>query len=328
MPILSRIPFHALRACAALLCAGAAAAAQAAWPERPITLVVPTAPGGGNDTLARVVGEKMGAALGQPVIVVNKAGAQGAIASEYVAQSTPDGYTIMLGYIATHGINPALQHLRYDPVRDFQPIGMMASSPTLLVVSSSAHIDSVDALIAQARKDPESLSYASAGLGTAPHVAAELFKLRTGIEMLHVPYKGSAPAMTDTLAGVTQVMFPSLFSAYPHLASGKVKALALAGDRRAEALKDVPTLAELGVPDVSVPQWYALFAPAGTDAAIVARLNAALNTALRDPGVIDKFREQGAETQSGTPQELGSFVQAEVARWKTLVGWAHLAAAQ
>lgn len=328
MPILSRIPFHALRACAALLCAGAAAAAQAAWPERPITLVVPTAPGGGNDTLARVVGEKMGAALGQPVIVVNKAGAQGAIASEYVAQSTPDGYTILLGYIATHGINPALQHLRYDPVRDFQPIGMMASSPTLLVVSSSAHIDSVDALIAQARKDPESLSYASAGLGTAPHVAAELFKLRTGIEMLHVPYKGSAPAMTDTLAGVTQVMFPSLFSAYPHLASGKVKALALAGDRRAEALKDVPTLAELGVPDVSVPQWYALFAPAGTDAAIVARLNAALNTALRDPGVIDKFREQGAETQSGTPQELGSFVQAEVARWKTLVGRAHVAAAQ
>ncbi|GAB1577859.1 Bug family tripartite tricarboxylate transporter substrate binding protein [Bordetella petrii] len=328
MPILSRIPFHALRACAALLCAGAAAAAQAAWPERPITLVVPTAPGGGNDTLARVVGEKMGAALGQPVIVVNKAGAQGAIASEYVAQSTPDGYTIMLGYIATHGINPALQHLRYDPVRDFQPIGMMASSPTLLVVSSSAHIDSVDALIAQARKDPESLSYASAGLGTAPHVAAELFKLRTGIEMLHVPYKGSAPAMTDTLAGVTQVMFPSLFSAYPHLASGKVKALALAGDRRAEALKDVPTLAELGVPDVSVPQWYALFAPAGTDAAIVARLNAALNTALRDPGVIDKFHEQGAEAQSGTPQELGSFVQAEVARWKTLVGRAHLAAAQ
>jgi tripartite-type tricarboxylate transporter receptor subunit TctC len=328
MPLLSRTWSFAARAGAALACACAAAAAQAAWPDRPITLVVPTAPGGGNDTLARVVGEKMGAALGQPIIVVNKAGAQGAIACEYVAQAAHDGYTIMLGYIATHGINPALQHLRYDPVADFQPIGMMASSPTLLVVSSSAHIDSVQALIAQARKDPESLNYASAGLGTAPHVAAELFKLRTGIDMLHVPYKGSAPAMTDTLAGVTQVMFPSLFSAHPHLASGKVKALALAGEHRSEALKDVPTLDELGVPGVHVPQWYALFAPAGTDAAIVARLNQALNTALRDPGVIDKFREQGAEVQSGTPQALGSFVQGEVARWKTVVGRAHLAAAQ
>ncbi len=301
-------------------------AAHAAWPERAVTIVVPTAPGGGNDAFARILAQKMGEGLKQTVVVVNKAGAQGAIGSEYVARTPNDGYTLLFGYIATHGINPALQKLRYDPVKDFQPIGMLASSPTLLVVSAATKINSVQELIAKAKKDPESLSYASAGLGTAPHVTAELFKMVTGIEMLHVPYKGSAPAMADTLAGTTQVMFPSMFGAYPHLASGKVKALALAGDKRSPALKDVPTLEELGVKGVSVPQWYALFAPAGTDAAVVDRLNKELNAALRDPQVVEKFKEQGAETQTSTPKELGDFVKAEVERWRKVVSAAKLSA--
>jgi tripartite-type tricarboxylate transporter receptor subunit TctC len=301
-----------------------ATGAQAAWPDHPITMVVPTAPGGGNDAFARVIAQKMGEGLKQTIVVVNKAGAQGAIGTEYVARAPADGYTIMLGYIATHGINPALQQLRYDPVADFAPIGMLASSPTLLVVSSASKITSVKELIAQGRKEPNNLSYASAGAGTAPQVTAELFKLATGTHMVHIPYKGSAPAMTDTLAGVTQVMFPSLFSAYPHLASGKIKALAVAGDHRSPVLKDLPTLEELGVKGVSVPQWYALFAPAGTDPAIINRFNKELNIALKDPQVIEKFKENGADAQSSTPQELGVFVKSEVARWKKVVDAAHI----
>jgi tripartite-type tricarboxylate transporter receptor subunit TctC len=306
--------------------AAASGAAHAAYPDHPVTIVVPTEPGGGNDAFARVIAQKMGEELKQTVVVVNKAGAQGAIASSYVARSAADGYTILFGYIATHGINPALQKLSYDPVKDFAPVGMLATSPTLLVVSAKSGIESVPDLIARAKKQPDSLSYASAGLGTAPHVTAELFKMVTGINMLHVPYKGSAPAMTDTLAGNTQVMFPSLFSAYPHLNTGKIKALALAGDQRSDVLPDVPTLEELGIKGVSVPQWYGLFAPAGTDGAVVDRLNKALNVALRDPVVIAKFKEQGATPQPSTPKELGSFVQSEVNRWKKVVAAADLSA--
>ncbi|VCU70175.1 Tripartite tricarboxylate transporter family receptor [Pigmentiphaga humi] len=320
-----RVPAFAAGVTALALTFGATAV-QAAWPERPITIVVPTAPGGGNDAFARVIAQKMGEGLKQTVIVVNKAGAQGAIASEYVARAPGDGYTILFGYIATHGINPALQKLRYDPVKDFKPIGMLASSPTLLVVSSKLGVNSVKELIEKAKKNPEAVSYASAGQGTAPHVTAELFKMVTGAPMLHVPYKGSAPAMTDTLAGTTQVMFPSLFSAYPHLPGGKIKALAVAGDKRSEVLKDVPTLEELGVKGVSVPQWYALFAPASTDQAIVDRLNKELNVALHDPEVITKFKENGADPQTSTPQELGEFVKSEVARWRKVVEAAKITA--
>lgn len=318
-----RVPMIAAGVTAFALSLGAANV-HAAWPERPITIVVPTAPGGGNDAFARVLAQKMSENLKQSVVVVNKAGAQGAIASEFVARAPADGYTILFGYIATHGINPALQKLRYDPIKDFKPIGLLANSPTLLVVSTKSGINSVQELIDKSKQDPQGLSYASAGAGTAPHVTAELFKMVTGANMLHVPYKGSAPAMTDTLAGTTQVMFPSLFGAYPHLGSGRIKALALAGDKRSDVLKDVPTLAELGIKGVSVPQWYALFAPAATDQAIVDRLNKELNAALKDPEVIAKFKEQGAETMASTPQELGDFVKAEVARWKKVVQAAKL----
>ena len=191
-------------------------------------MVVPTAAGGGNDTLARVIGQKMGELLGQTVIVVNKPGAQGAIAADYVARQPADGYTLMLGYIGTHGINPALQKLNYDPVRDFTAIGMVADSPTLMVVNSGIGVNDVAGLIKYGQAHPDGLSFASAGPGTAPAVAGELFNRATGAAMLEIPYKGSAPAMTDTLAGVTQVMFPSLFSAYPHLKSGKIVALGVA----------------------------------------------------------------------------------------------------
>ncbi|MCV6806060.1 tripartite tricarboxylate transporter substrate binding protein, partial [Achromobacter ruhlandii] len=296
---------------AALCLALASPAVHAEFPERAITMVVPTAAGGGNDTLARVIGQKMGELLGQTVIVVNKPGAQGAIAADYVARQPADGYTLMLGYIGTHGINPALQKLNYDPVRDFTAIGMVADSPTLMVVSSSIGVQDVPGLLKYGQAHPDGLSYASAGPGTAPAVAGELFNRATGAAMLEIPYKGSAPAMTDTLAGVTQVMFPSLFSAYPHLKSGKIRALGVAGTRRAKVLPDMPTLAELGVPGVDVAQWYAVFAPANADPQVVAKLNTALNGALNDPAVAAKIDDQGAEVRTSTPAELAAFVREE-----------------
>ncbi len=312
--------------CAAALClALGSPAAHAEFPERAITMVVPTAAGGGNDTLARVIGQKMGELLGQTVIVVNKPGAQGAIAADYVARQPADGYTLMLGYIGTHGINPALQKLNYDPVRDFTAIGMVADSPTLMVVSSSIGVQDVPGLLKYGQAHPDGLSYASAGPGTAPAVAGELFNRATGAAMLEIPYKGSAPAMTDTLAGVTQVMFPSLFSAYPHLKSGKILALGVAGTRRAKVLPDMPTLAELGVQGVDVAQWYAVFAPANADPQVVARLNTALNGALNDPAVAGKIDDQGAEVRTSTPAELAAFVREEAVKWKRLASTIHAA---
>ncbi|MFY1871288.1 Bug family tripartite tricarboxylate transporter substrate binding protein [Achromobacter xylosoxidans] len=312
--------------CAAALCLVLGSpAAQAEFPERAITMVVPTAAGGGNDTLARVIGQKMGELLGQTVIVVNKSGAQGAIAADYVARQPADGYTLMLGYIGTHGINPALQKLNYDPVRDFTAIGMVADSPTLMVVSSSIGVQDVPGLLKYGQAHPDGLSYASAGPGTAPAVAGELFNRATGAAMLEIPYKGSAPAMTDTLAGVTQVMFPSLFSAYPHLKSGKIRALGVAGARRAKVLPDMPTLAELGVQGVDVAQWYAVFAPANADPQVVAKLNTALNGALNDPAVAAKIDDQGAEVRTSTPAELAAFVREEAVKWKRLASTIHAA---
>ncbi|QOT80414.1 Bug family tripartite tricarboxylate transporter substrate binding protein [Cupriavidus basilensis] len=289
-----------------------------AFPDKNLTIVVPTSAGGGNDAMARVIAQRMSVSLGKPVVVENRAGANGAIASEYVARAKPDGHTILFGYIATHGINPALQKLRYDPVKDFAPIGMVANSPTLVVVNPMVKAGDMQQLIDLARTKDANLNYASAGSGTAPHAAAELFRLATQTQMVHVPYKGSAPALVDTIAGNTQIMFPSLFTAYPQIRNGKVRVLAVASSKRTPLLRDTPTLNELGI-DVAVDQWYAMFSPAGTPPEIVARLNAELNAALRDQAVADKIAEQGAYVQTSTPQELGALVSAEVAKWKRVV---------
>ena len=233
-----------------------AAPGLAAYPEKTITIIVPTAAGGGNDSMTRAISAKLSTLLGQTVIVDNKAGANGSIASEHVARSAPDGYTLMLGYIATHSMNPALQKLRYDPVNDFEPIGLIAHSPTLMVATPGVAVKDVKDLIAQLKAKPDRYSYASAGNGTAPHFAAELFKLNSGTSMVGVPYKGSSPAITDTMGGQTQFMFPSLFTAYPYVKAGKLKALAIAGPKRSASLPEVPTLAEAGVDGVDVTQWY------------------------------------------------------------------------
>ena len=317
---------RALLAGAVLASLGLAAAQAQTFPTKPLTIVVPTAAGGANDAMARILAQGLAARLGQPVIVDNKAGANGAIAAEYVARAPADGHTILFGYIATHGINPALQKLKYDPVADFEPVGMVAESPTLMVVNNGVAARNAKELVALVKSKPGTMSYASAGKGTAPHFAGELFKLSTGVDLLHVPYKGSAPAIVDTIGGTTQVMFPSLFTAYPQVKGGKLRALGIAGDKRSSVMPEVPTLAEQGIANVSMTQWYALFAPAKTPRAVVERINKEMNAVLADKGNIKKIEDQGAEVETGTPEQLGALVKKEVARWKGVVAAAKITA--
>lgn len=311
---------------AASIAVVAPAALAQAYPSKTITIVVPTAAGGGNDAMARTIGQKLGPLLGQTVIIDNRAGANGSIASEYVARATPDGHTLMLGYIATHSMNPALQKLRYDPVSDFEPVGLVGYSPTLMVATTSVPVKDVKDLIAQLKAKPDKYTYASAGNGTAPHFAAELFKLNAGVVMLGVPYKGAAPAVSDTIGGQTQFMFPSLFTAYPHVKSGKLRALAVAGPKRVPSLPDVPTLKEAGVDGVDVTQWYAIFAPAKTPKAVVDQINKALNQVLNDKEIVKRIEDHGADVETSTPEQLGAMVKSELAKWKGVVQKAKLTA--
>lgn len=274
--------------------------------------------------MARVIANKLSTVLGQAIVVENKAGANGSIAAEYVAKAAPDGNTLMFGYIATHAMNPALQKLRYDPLTSFEPVGLVGYAPTLMVINPNVKAAQVKDLVAQIKADPAKFSFASAGNGTAPHFAGELFNLATKTNALHIPYKGSAPAMTDTIGGQTQIMFPSLFTALPFVKAGKVKALAVAGPARSKLLPDVPTLKEAGVDGVEVQQWYAIFAPAKTPKATVDKLNAALNKVLTDKDIEKKIEEHGADVQTSTPEELRKLVQAELAKWTRVVQQANI----
>jgi tripartite-type tricarboxylate transporter receptor subunit TctC len=306
----------------------AAPAPAQTWPapNKPIRIIVPTAPSGGNDVMARIVAQKLGERMKQPVIVENKAGGNGSIGSEAVAKAAPDGYTILFGYIATHGINPGLSKLPYDAVKDFAPIARIADAPNVLVVNPSVPVKTVQELIAYAKAKPGSLNYASAGNGTAPHIAAEEFKLRTGIDMTHVPYKGSGPAVGDTLAGQTQVMFASLVAASQHIKSGKLRGLAVTGKARSPLFPSLPTVAESGVPGFEVVQWYGFFAPAKTPPEIVDRLNREINAVMKDPDTVKRFSDQGADVVTGTPQEFGAFVKAEIEKWSAVIKAAKITA--
>ncbi|MEO6855943.1 MAG: 4-oxalomesaconate tautomerase [Rhodoferax sp.] len=294
----------------------------AALADTSIRIIVPTSAGGGNDTIARALARKLSPLLGQSVHIDNRAGAHGSVACEYVASAAPNGQTLLFGYIATHGIHPALEGLRYDPLADFCPVGLIGYSPTLLVVNADLDVRDVPDLVAQARQSP--LHYASAGTGTAPHFAAELFNLNAGTALRGHTYPGAAPAIADTVRGSTQLMFPSLFTAQPYLHSGKLRALAVAGPERLPSLPGVPTLAEQGVPGVEVTQWYALFAPAGTPPEVVAALNAALNTVLQDPELVARMAADGARVQTSTPAQLAQLVHSEIAKWRRVAQGAHL----
>ena len=296
------------------------------YPDHLIKIVVPTSAGGGNDAMARIVGNKLAERLKQPVIIENKAGGNGAIATDFVAKSAPDGYTLLFGYIATHGINPALSKVPYDPVKDFAPIAMIAEAQEVLVVHPSVKANTVAELIALAKAKPGSLSYASAGNGTAPHISGELFKRLAGIDLLHVPYKGSSPAVTDTLGGTTQLMFPSLVAANQFIKAGKLRALAVTGSKRSAMFPALPTIAEAGVPGFQITQWYGFFAPAKTPPAIVERLNRELVAIMKDPDTQKKFADQGADVVTSTPAEFGKFVQSELAKWGKFIAEAKITA--
>jgi tripartite-type tricarboxylate transporter receptor subunit TctC len=296
------------------------AQAESGYPNRPLQLVVTVPPGGAADLVARLVGAKLGEALGEPVVISNRGGAGGTIAAAAVAKSDPDGYTLLLNTIATHGIGPHLYaNLPYDPAKDFAPVILVAKLPLIMTVNADLPAQSVKDVIALAKARPGELTFASAGNGGAPHLAGELFKSLTGTDLLHVPYRGSGPAVVDLVAGRIAIMFDATPSLLPFVTAGKLRVLAAASPERHRLLPDIPTFAELGLPGMDIALWYGIAAPAGTPRPIVQRLNAELVKILDMPDVRRTLSDQGADIKSGSPEDFGTFMREEQARWGPVV---------
>jgi tripartite-type tricarboxylate transporter receptor subunit TctC len=312
--------------CQALLLAGVLAfastslPAQAPYPNRPIQLVVPVPPGGAADFIARTVGAKLAEALGQPVVINNRGGAGGTIASAGVAKADPDGYTLLLNSITTHGIGPHLYtSLPYDPERDFSPIILLARLPLIMTVNASVPAKSVKDVVELAKAQPGQLAFASSGNGGAPHLAGELFKKVTGTSLLHVPYRGSGPAVVDLIAGRIAIMFDAAPSLLPFITAGKLRPLAAASGQRHRLLPEIPTFAELGHGGMDISLWYGIAAPAGTPQPVVRRLNSELAKILEVPGIRESFAKQGADPAGGSPEQFDAFIREESARWREVV---------
>lgn len=290
------------------------------YPNRPIKIVVTVPPGGAADFIARLLATKLSASMGQPVVVENKGGASGALASDFVAKAAPDGYTLLQNSISTHGIGPHLvAKLPYDPVVSFAPISMLASLPLIMTINAELKATSLPEFVTAAKQSPGKLAFASSGSGGAPHMAGELFKIAAGVDMIHAPYRGSGPAVVDLAGGQVQAMFDGAPSLLPQINNGKIKAVAAASARRNPLLPDVPTFAELGYPAVNVALWYGLMAPAGTPPEIIARLNREVNLALKSPDVVERFAAQGTEALGGTPEQAASYMRQEMDRWGPVV---------
>jgi tripartite-type tricarboxylate transporter receptor subunit TctC len=314
---------------AAALCAvvPTLSVAADAWPNKPITYVVPFAPGGNTDTLARIIGPKLTAALGQPIVVENKPGAGGNIGSDFVAKAKPDGYTILGGTISSHAINASMYpSMPYDPIKNFEPITVLGQAPLLLVVPADSPYKTVKDLLDAAKAKPGALSFASAGNGTSPHLAGELLKSAAKIQATHVPYKGSGPAVADILAGHVQFMFDTALIVGGHIKAGKLRPLAVTSSKRTSLFPEVPTLAEAGVPGYEIGSWQAVYAPAGTPKPIVERLNAEIVKALKSPDVAERFAGLGMEPVANTPAQMSEFNKAEVAKWAKIVKEANIKA--
>ena len=294
-------------------------AAAQDFPGKPLRFVVPFPPGGSADILARTIGEKLAGALGQPVIVENKPGAGGIVGAEAVAKSAPDGHTLLFAN-TNIAINPSLyRSLPYDTAKAFAPVIQMVSVPNLLLVAEDVPANSVADLIGLAKASPGKLNYASAGNGTFPHLAVELFKHQAGISMTHIPYKGAAPALNALLAKEVQVLSNDLLNALPHVRAGKVKALAITGTVRSSAIPEIPTMAEAGLRDYAAVGWQGVMVPAGTPAAVVARLNAEIDKALKDPALRDRLTAQGLQIAGGSVQQFADFVRRDTERWRGAV---------
>jgi tripartite-type tricarboxylate transporter receptor subunit TctC len=311
--------FQALLAGAVL--AGAAGLAHAqAFPSRPVTIVIPFPPGGISDNSTRVIAQKAAAGLGQPIVIENRPGAGGQIGADVVKNAKPDGHTLYLANIGSHGINQSLySRLSYDPMKDFEPITILFSSPNLVVVPASSPVKSMAELIAYAKTKPGKASYGSQSIGSGGHLSGEIVKAKNGLDLVHVPYKGSAPVLTDLVAGRIDFLFDPITTALPFVKDGKLRALAITADKRSPLVPDVPTLAELGYAGYDVNPWFGLAAPAGTPRPIIDRLNAEFAKAAKDPEVVKRLGDQGIEAASMTPEQFAAFIKSETARWTEVV---------
>ena len=318
-----------LRVCTVLslaLAAPLAALADAAYPDKPIKFVVPYPPGGGTDVVARIVQQRLQAALGQPIVIDNKGGAGGSLGTDIVAKSAPDGYTVLFT-LSSHTINPAIfPKLPFDTIKDFEPVGLVASLPQLLAANMAVPVRSVADIVAQAKAAPDKFSFASVGNGSPGHLAGELMVLRTGAPMAHIPYRGGGPAVTDVIGGQVPLLWVSIPAAAAQVKAGKLRALAVSTTKRSPAFPDVPTMQEAGVADFEVDSWYAMLVPAKTPRPIIDRLNKALNTVLAEPAIRAQLLDQGADAVGGTPEALAKVIAAEVPKWIKLAKDANIKA--
>lgn len=316
---MKRSLFAATIAALAVALSPAGPAAAQDFPTRPVTLVIPFAAGGSTDLVGRLIAERMSAELGQPVVVENKGGAGGNLGAAQVAKASPDGYTILMGTVATHALNPALyKKMPYDPVTSFAPVSLLVVVPNVLVVNPDFPAKTTEELIALLKKEPGKYSYASSGNGTPLHLSGELFKSMADVDMQHIPYQGAGPALIDVLSGQVPIMFDNLPSSTSHIKSGKLRALGVTTAKRAPSFPDLPAIAE-AVPGYETYTWNAVFAPAGTPPEVVAKLNAAANKALADPNVQERLADFSAVSVGSTPEELGEHVKKEIAKWAPIV---------
>ncbi len=316
---------HTLVLAAALLATGSAAAqgntaAPAAYPVKPIRLVVPFTPGGSTDILARAIGLELTRAWGQAVVIDNVPGAGGSLGADKVAKATPDGYTLLMGHIGTLAVNPSLYPaLPYDPVKSFAPVAWVARVPNVLVVNPQVAARSVKELVALAKSRPGQLNYGSGGNGSAANLATEYFKLQTGTSLLHIPYRGTAPAINDLIGGQIQLLFTGAPAVLSQIRNGQLRALAVSSPQRLPALPDLPTVAEAGYRDFEADQWYGVVAPAGTPRDLITRLNTQINLSLNSPELKARLNSEGAVATPTTPEAFGKHIASEIARWKPVI---------
>jgi tripartite-type tricarboxylate transporter receptor subunit TctC len=327
-----RLPHVGIRICRMLLliaCAAAsniaAAASPAPYPSKPVRLIVPYPPGGGTDSVARAVSQKLSELWGQQFIVDNRGGAGGLIGTQTVAHAAPDGYTLLLATSSGLVVNPLLMpKLGYDAVKDFAPVSMLAINPTLLAAHTSVPVITIKELIAHAKANPGKLNYASVGQGTPIHLGMELFKMLTATDIVHVPYTGSGPAVTELVVGRVQLMLNSIPPLLPHVKSGRLKALGVGSTQRSAAIPNVPTIAEAGVPGFETVTWFGISAPAATLPSIIGRLNEGIVKVLADPDLLQRLASQGSEARATTPAVMATYMREESARWKKVIATAHI----
>jgi tripartite-type tricarboxylate transporter receptor subunit TctC len=313
-----RLLLQALQTAPALALAPAAVFAQTAYPNKTIRYIVPVSAGGGSDMVGRTLTERWGNLLKQSFLVDNQAGGGGVIACQATARAAPDGYTLLQGYVATHGTSPATRKLPYDAVKDFTAIGMIGATPNILVVNSALPVKTVKEFVDYVKKNPGKLSYGSAGQGSLTHLTMELFKQQIDSFMVHIPYRGIAPAFTDLIGGQTQAMFPGLAAALPHIRSGRVRPLAVTGLTRHPQFKDLPTLDESGFKGFDAQQWYGVVGPANMPAPIVKTLSESLATVLKAPDLREKLAIEAIEPMVMSPEQFGEFIKKDIARWTKL----------